>query len=88
MNLKFNLEEKVSMKNLIDYFSFRNYPIIMEKLDTDKKWFSNKNYENFINFYNKDLNFSNLPELKNNSILGIYKILQEMNFIKVILSIQ
>jgi len=83
MNLKFNLEEKVSLKHMIEYFSLWNYPIIMEKLDSDKKWINNKTYENFINVYNKDLNFSNLPEVKNHTILGIYNVLQEINFVKV-----
>lgn len=83
MNLKFNLEQKVSLKSLIEYFSFQNYPIIMEKLDSDKKWINKENYENFINLYNKDLNFSNLPEIKNHVILGILNVMQEINFVKV-----
>jgi len=83
MNLKFNLEEKVSLKSMIEYFSFRDYPIIMEKLDSDKKWISNEAYENFINLYNKDLNFSNLPKIKGNVLLGICNLLQEINFVKV-----
>jgi len=83
MNLKFNLEDKVSLKNMIDYFSFRDYPIIMEKIETDKKWITNKSFENLINLYNKDINLSNLPEIKNNTILGIYNLLNEINFVKV-----
>ncbi len=83
MKIKFDLEDKVSLKNMIEYFSFIDYPIIMEKLETDKKWITNKSFENFINFYNKDINLSNLPEIKNKSIFGIYNILNEINFIKV-----
>lgn len=83
MNLKFDLEEKVSLKNMVEYFSFRDYPIIMEKLDSDKKWIHNKSYENFISVYNKEINFSNLPEIKNHTIFGVYNLLQDINFVKV-----
>lgn len=86
MNLKFSLEDKINIEEIIDYFSFRDYPIIIEKLENDKKWINNKNFENFSSLYNKDLNFTNLP-LKNNHIIGIFNLIQDINFIKVIILI-
>lgn len=84
MNFKFALDDKIGMVDLVDYFCFRDYPIIMDKLDSDKKWIHSKTYESFISLYNKDLNFSNLPSIKDNYISEIYNLIQEINFVKVI----
>jgi hypothetical protein len=84
MNFKFNLQDKLHLKDIVDYFKFCDFPIITEKLESDKKkWYTNINYIDFINIYNKNIDFSQLPPIKNNVINGIYNIINEINFIKV-----
>jgi hypothetical protein len=84
MNFKFNLQDKLHLKDIVDYFKFYDFPVIMEQLEIDKKkLYTNINYKGFIHLYNKKIDFSQLPPIKNNVINGLYNIINEINFIKV-----